>query len=63
VACERLLGEPVRFATAEGLNVELLALDGDDAVQKAAEAAGFDRDGMGPTFDGRPTIRYRLDPS
>lgn len=63
VACERLLGEPVRFATGEGLNVELLALDDDDAVQEAAEATGFHRDGTGPEFDGRPTVRYRLDPS
>jgi len=62
-ACERLLGEPVRFATSEGMTVELLAIDGDDAVQEAAEAAGFERHGAGPEFDGNPTVRYRLDPA
>ena len=62
-ACERLLGEPVRFATNEGMTVELLAISGDDGVQAAAEATGFERDGHGPTFDGKPTVRYRLDPS
>jgi len=62
-ACERLLGEPVRFATNEGMTVELLAISGDDGVRAAAEATGFERDGHGPTFDGKPTVRYRLDPS
>jgi hypothetical protein len=62
-ACERLLAEPVRFATAEGMTVELLAISGDDTIQGAAEAAGFRRDGPGPTFDGESTVRYRLDPS
>jgi hypothetical protein len=61
-ACERLLGEPVRFATGEGMTVELLAIDGDDVVQEAAEATGFERHGAGPTFDGKSTVRYRLDP-
>jgi hypothetical protein len=61
-ACERLLGEPVRFATTEGMVVELLAIEGDDAVQEAAEAAGFERRGAGPEFDGKSTIRYRFDP-
>jgi len=62
-ACERLLGEPVRFATAEGMTVELLAIEGDDAVQEAAETAGFGRDGPGPQFDGNSTVRYRFDPA
>jgi hypothetical protein len=62
-ACERLLGEPVRFATTESMTVELLAISDDDAIRDAAEAAGFERDGRGPTFDGKSTVRYRLDPS
>jgi len=62
-ACERLLGEPVRFATSEGMAVELLAIDDDESVRAAAEATGFERDGRGPTFGGRPTTRYRFDPT
>jgi hypothetical protein len=62
-ACERLLGEPIRYATAERMTVELLAVSGDEAVREAAEAAGFRRDGTGPTFDGESTVRYRLDPA
>ena len=62
-ACERLLAEPVRFATGEGMTVELLAIKDDETVQEAAEAAGFDRRGSGPRFDGNRTIKYRFDPS
>jgi len=62
-ACERLLAEPVRFATAEGMTVELLAIEDDDAIREAAEAAGFSRRGSGPTFDGKSTVTYRLDPA
>jgi hypothetical protein len=62
-ACERLLAEPVRFATGEGMTVELLAIEGDDEVQEAAEATGFRREGAGPAFDGKSTVRYRLDPA
>jgi hypothetical protein len=62
-ACERLLTEPVRFATAEGMTVELLTVEGDEVTRSAAEAAGFERAGTGPAFDGEETIRYRLDPS
>ncbi|MFB6101167.1 MAG: hypothetical protein ABEJ73_01210 [Haloplanus sp.] len=62
-ACERLLAEPVRFATSEGMTVELLAIADDDAIQEAAKAAGFAREGSGPAFDGKETVRYRLDPA
>lgn len=62
-ACERLLTEPVRFATSEGMTVELLTVDDDEETRHAAEAAGFERDGTGPAFDGKETIRYRLDPT
>ena len=60
-ACERLLGEPVRFATNEGMSVELLVSEGDDHRREAAERAGFTRDGRGPRFGDRPTLRYRHD--
>jgi len=58
---EGLLAEPIRFARTEGMAVELLALREEEAVQDAAEAAGFDRDGPGPAFEGKPTVRYRLE--
>ncbi|GAB6861069.1 hypothetical protein ACFR97_01370 [Haloplanus litoreus] len=61
-ACERLLAEPVRFATGEGMTVELLATAEDESIREAAEAAGFSRTGSGPTFDGNETVRYRIDP-
>ena len=61
-ACERLLGEPIAFARREGMAVELLVPDADDAVQAAAERVGFDRDGRGPRFEGQATTRFRLEP-
>ncbi|MFB6160327.1 MAG: hypothetical protein ABEJ61_04020 [Haloferacaceae archaeon] len=62
-ACERLLAEPVRFASGEGMAVELLVGEGDETASEAAQAVGFERTGAGPQFDGRPTTRYRLDPN
>lgn len=59
-ACERLLAEPIRFARAEGLPVEVTLRDGDDEMRAAAEAVGFERAGAGPRFRGEPTRRYRL---
>lgn len=61
-ACERLLAEPVRFADCEGLAVEVLVPQGHGAVEDAAAAMGFDQQGPGPRFDGRRTVRYRLEP-
>jgi hypothetical protein len=60
-ACNRLLEEPIRFASAEGMDVELLVERGDETVQSAVEHAGFTERGSGPSFDGTPTTRYRLD--
>ena len=59
-ACERLLAEPVRFATAEAMDVEVLVEEADDEVRSAVEQAGFEPDGNGPRFSGIPTTRYRL---
>ena len=60
--CETLLGEPTRFAAREGMNVELLAMEADDATRTAAERAAFEDCGPGPRFDGTETIRYRWKP-
>lgn len=62
-ACERLLNEPIRFARSENMTVELLVESGDETMRSAVEAAGFDEAGTGPTFRGRPTVRYRITPS
>jgi len=61
-ACERLLGEPIRFARAESMTVELLAPDSEPSVADAAEKLGFTERGPGPRFGGTPTVRYRLEP-
>ncbi|WP_049929960.1 hypothetical protein [Halosimplex carlsbadense] len=60
---DRLLGEPIRFADSEGMAVELLVPEDEGATRDTAEDAGFERTGSGPTFEGQPTVRYRLDPS
>ena len=57
--CERLLEEPTRFAGREGMNVELLVPEDDDATREAIERSDFDEHGPGPRFDGTPTTRYR----
>ena len=57
--CERLLEEPTRFAGREGMDVELLVPEGDDATREAIERSDFDEHGTGPRFDGTSTTRYR----
>ncbi len=59
-ACEQLLGEPIRFAQQEGMDVELLVPLSEETLAGVAERVGFERIGRGPPFDGTPTIRYRL---
>lgn len=61
-ACERLLKEPITFAEREHMAVELLVPDGETTVEEAVESTGFKRSGSGPTFEGQPTVRYRLEP-
>jgi hypothetical protein len=61
-ACERLLEEPMRFASGEGMSVELLVAEDDDGLRGVATDAGFTEHGAGPRFGGTPTVRYRLDP-
>lgn len=62
-ACERLLAEPLRFAEREGLPVEILLRDADEAMREAVEAVGFAEVGPGPRFRGETTRRYRYEPS
>lgn len=62
-ACERLLAEPMSFARSEGLAVEVLLQDGDDAMRAAVDATGFEHVGEGPRFGGERTQRYRYDPT
>ncbi len=58
---ERLLKEPLRFARTEGMAVELLVSTTRETIREAAAAAGFERAGTGPEFDGESTVRYRLE--
>jgi len=61
-ACQRLLEEPVGFARREQMSVELLIPESSENVRDAVLDAGFQQDGTGPTFEGTPTIRYRMRP-
>ncbi|XVH32802.1 hypothetical protein ACNS7O_06360 [Haloferacaceae archaeon DSL9] len=61
-ACETLLGEPVRFAANEGLNVEVIVEADADALREATLAAGFEKQGSGPMFEGKRTVRYHHRP-
>ena len=58
---DQLLQEPVRFAGNEGMAVELLVPEDESETRDAAESAGFEHTGLGPTFEGQPTVRYRLE--
>ena len=58
---QRLLDEPLGFAAAEGMAVELLAPEDETAVHGAARDAGFEEVGNGPRFEGRRTVRFRLE--
>ncbi len=60
-AVDRLLDEPIRFAQAEGMAVELLVPESERRAQEAARDAGFEEIGGGPHFEGEPTVRYRLE--
>jgi hypothetical protein len=60
---DRLLDEPVRFAEREDMAVELLVPEDEAETREAAERAGFERTGRGPTFEGESTVKYRLDAS
>ena len=57
----KLLAEPIRFAKAEGMAVELLVPENTPERREAAMDAGFEQTGTGPRFDGEVTIRYRIE--
>ncbi|WP_207586464.1 hypothetical protein [Halomontanus rarus] len=59
---EQLLAEPVRFATCESMAVEVLIPQDEPSLENAAERLGFDDRGPGPRFNGRRTVRFRLEP-
>jgi hypothetical protein len=61
-ACVQLLEEPIRFARGEAMSVQLLVPEPDEAIADAADEVGFDRVGRGPRFQGKPTVKYRLEP-
>lgn len=61
-ACERLLEEPIRFATREGMQVDVVVTAADETMRAAVEAVGFEKKGSGPMFEGERTVRYRLTP-
>lgn len=61
-ACERLLAEPVRFATRESMDVEALIPADEGPVTEALEDHGFSRQGFGPRFGETRTVRFRLEP-
>ena len=58
---QKLLAEPLRFAQTEEMAVELLVPETESEIRDAAAAAGFERTGGGPRFDGESTTRYRID--
>ncbi len=62
-ALDRLLEEPVGFARREGMAVELVVPDDETATRDAADRAGFDAVGPGPSFAGQETTTYRLEPA
>ncbi len=62
-ARERLLEEPIRFARKEEMAVEALVPEGETETKEVVEAAGFQRAGTGPRFEGGQTLEYRLEPS
>lgn len=57
---DRLFEEPQRFASQEGLAVEVVVPD-DEKSGSVVETAGFNPVGSGPQFEGRATTRYRIE--
>jgi len=58
----RLLESPMRFAESESAPVETVVPEGEEDTESALRAAGFERAGSGPRFEGKPTVRYRYSP-
>lgn len=61
-AVRTLLDDVIRYARREELPVEaVVPVGGSTAV--ALETKGFEVVGSGPRFEGRETMRFRLDPA
>lgn len=61
-AAAALLEDPVAFARAENLPVEVVVPESESGALAAVTSAGFERTGDGPQFAGERTERYRLAP-
>lgn len=61
-ACERLLDEPISFATQESMEVELLMPESLSELIDVARDRGFVTGRSGPRFDGEQTVRLRWTP-
>ncbi|MFW6265868.1 MAG: hypothetical protein ACOC2A_03730 [Halanaeroarchaeum sp.] len=56
---DALLDEPRRLADAEDIPVEIVVPEDDGGLESIVTAAGFERVGRGPLFEGKPSHRYR----
>lgn len=56
-----LLDEPIRFGRKEGMAVEMLVPKDEEDTRELVDAAGFERRGTGPRFDGQRTLKFRLE--
>ncbi|MFW6003895.1 MAG: hypothetical protein ACOCPT_05685 [Halanaeroarchaeum sp.] len=56
---DALLDEPRRLADAEDIPVEIVVPEDDEGLESIVTAAGFERVGRGPLFEGKPSHRYR----
>lgn len=60
-ALEALLREPVRYADAEGVPVEIVVPASDGDAIAVLERHGFEESGRGPMFSGERSPRFRLE--
>lgn len=61
-ACETLLSEPLSFAQAENLPVEVVVSTDESDKQTILERVGFEEAGPGPDFNGSETRRFEHRP-
>lgn len=60
---KRLLDEPIRFATQENMQIEVLIAASNSELVDVITELGFTNIGQGPGFDGVQMERYRHEPS
>jgi hypothetical protein len=58
-AVRALLDAPREFARREGVPLEVVVPEGEDAARETLDAEGFEHVGAGPMFAGERTRRYR----